>query len=225
MRHFVSAVFCAAAFGACTSSPDDSRVGTLDFYDWIDVRRGEYAAALDSGQTDVQARLAHQMKMQIDRRYDSIVQRAANEQNAWTRELAVSALGFSQRPEAVVHIEPHLADPLPRVRGTAAAAIGFLNPASAPMEKIEALLNESDVYALQAGLFSIKLLARPDRKPSEAGLTRIQELAKTDSRFEIRNEAVLALGRILDDRSIEILYRTCLNDETALVRGNAANVL
>lgn len=225
MRHLVPAVLCAAALGACSSAPDDSKVGTLDFYDWIDVRRGEYAAAVDSGETDVQARLAHQMKVQIDRRYDSIVQRAANEQNSWTRELAISALGFSQRPEAVVHIEPHLADALPSVRGTAAAAIGFLNPARAPMEKIEALLNESDVYALHAGLFAIKLLARPDRKPSEAGLLRIQDLAKVDSRFQIRNEAVLALGRILDDRTIETLYRTCLNDESALVRGNAANVL
>ena len=211
MRHFAPALVCLVAFGACSSGPDNTMVGTSDFYTWIGMRRGEYAAALDSGETDVQARLAHAMRLQIDKRYDSIVQRAASEQDPWTRELAVSALGFSQRPEAVVHSEPHLADPLLSVRGTAAAAI--------------ALLKETDGYALQAGLFAIKLLARPDRKPSEAGLMRIQELAKTDSRFEIRNEAVLALGRILDDRTIETLYRTCLNDESALVRGNAANVL
>lgn len=214
-----------SVLAGCTSTPDPSKVGPLDFYDWIDLRRIEYAHALDSGRTDEQAMKAHQMKVQIDRRFDSIVQRAAAEKDPWRRELAVSALGFSQRPEAVAHIEPHLTDPLPSVRGTAAAAIGFLRPSNPPMEKIEALLNDPDTYARQAALFSIKNLSRPDRRPSDAAIARIKELARSDPSFGVRNEAVLALGRILDESSIELLSRECLVDENSLVRSNAATVL
>jgi hypothetical protein len=225
MRLCLTTLTGLVLLAGCTSTPDESKVGTLDFYDWIDLRRIEYAHALDGGRTDEQAMKAHQMKVQIDRRFDSIVQRAATEQDPWRRELAVSALGFSQRPEAVAHIEPHLADPLPSVRGTAAAAIGFLRPSNPPMEKIEALLNDSDTYARQAALFAIKNLGGPGRKPSDAALARIKELAKSDPSFGVRNEAVLALGRILDESSMDMLARECLVDESALVRSNAATVL
>ncbi|HKS16623.1 MAG TPA: HEAT repeat domain-containing protein [Planctomycetota bacterium] len=224
--------FCIVLLGlslyaGCSSPPDESQVNGADFYDWLELRRAEYASALDGGRDMrmAQAELAHKLKVQIDRRYDSIVQRAATEEDAKVRELAVSALGFSQRLEAVAHIEKYLADPVPPVRGTAAASIGILNPPSAPLEKIEALLLDSDVYCRQAALFAIKLLARHDRKPSKEAVKRIMELARDDSEPGVRNEAVLALGKIQDLDTVEFLAREGLGDDTPLVRGNAARVL
>ncbi|HZN63565.1 MAG TPA: HEAT repeat domain-containing protein [Planctomycetota bacterium] len=211
----------------CASPPDESKVGELDFYDWLELRRSEYAVALDGGRESrgAQMELAYKLKLQIDKRYDSIVQRASSEEDAHVRELAVSALGFSQRPEAVAHIEKHLADPVAAVRGTASAAIGILNPPQVPMDKIEALLLDVDLYCRQASLFAIKLLSKPDRKPSKYAIRRITELARDDSDIGVRNEAVLALGMIQDTDSIEFLSREALSDESPLVRGNAARVL
>src|SRR5688572_1911338 len=214
--------------GGCASEPTDEKIGKLDFWDWLQYRREEYARALDGGNRETQLMLAQALKVQVGRRYDMIVDLAATEQDANRRELAVSALGFSQRPEAVAHLEPHLTDPVPKVRGTAAAAIGFLNPPQAPMAKIEAMLNDTDLYARQAALFALKLLCGPSRKPSEAGIRRVYELARDDSDPGIRNEAVWALGSIQETKvvdSVDLLARKCLIDESALVRGNAAQML
>jgi hypothetical protein len=94
------------------------------------------------------------------------------------------------------------------------------------MEKIEPLLNEPDGFARHAGLFAIKLLAKPERPPSKAALDRIIALSREDAEFGIRNEAVLALGKIKDENTImEPLARKCLVDESFLVRGNAALML
>ena len=228
MKFCLATVAALTLFGACASEPTDEKIGKLDFWDWLQYRRDEYAAALDGGNRETQLMLAQALKFQVGKRYDSIVDAAANEQNAGRRELAVSALGFSMRPEAVVHLEPHLADPVPAVRGTAAAAIGFLNPPQAPMPKIEALLSDVDPYVRQASLFSLKLLCGPNRKPSEAGIKRVYELARDDADPGIRNEAVWALGSIQDTKtvdSVELLYKKCLIDESPLVRGNAAQML
>jgi len=226
---FCLATLAALAFlGGCASEPTDERIGKLDFWDWLQYRRDEYAAALDGGNRETQLILAQALKVQVGRRYDTIVDVAANEQDANRRELAVSAIGFSQRPEAVVHLEPHLGDPVPKVRGTAAAAIGFLNPPQAPMGKIEGLLNDVDLYVRQAALFALKLLCNPGRKPSKEGIVRIAELAREDADAGIRNEAVWALGSIKETKdvdTVEILSRRCLVDESALVRGNAAQML
>lgn len=221
-----SALAALLLSGACASPPDATKVGTLDFYEWLELRLEEYASAVDQGRLDTQAMLAAQMKRQIDQRYDGIVQRAATDEDAEKRAIAASALGFSKRLEAMAHLEPRLEDPAPGVRGSAAAAIGMLNPPQVPMEKIEALLHDADGFARQGGLFAIKLLARPDRPPSRAGVERIIALARDDAEFGIRNEAVLALGKIQDDGTIlEPLAKKCLIDESFLVRGNAALML
>lgn len=220
---------CLAAgwvvLAGCASAADDSKVGHLDFYDWIDVRRGEYASALDMGSEGRQrlAVLTYQLKSEIDKRYDSIVERAGSEQDPVRRELAVSALGFSQRPEAVAHLEPRLADPDPKVRGSAAAAIGFLNPPNPPTDKIAVLLTEPDLYNRLAGLFALKILAKPGQNP-EWG-KRVMELARDDASYEIRNEAVLLLGKLRLDAAVDLLARTSLMDDSVLVRRSAALAL
>ena len=226
MRLCLSALTAAIVAGGCSSAPDESKIGKLEFYAWFEWHREKYAAALDKGPDGAteRANLEQMLKFQIDRRFDSIVDRAANETDAAKRELAVSALGFSQRPDAVVHIQSHLADPLPTIRGTAAASIGILNPPNPPMDKIEPLLSEPDKYVRQAALFAFKLLCSPDRKPSEGAMRRIEKLAVEDAGFPVRNEAVLALGRIKDEKSVDVL-RKCLTDESVFVRGNAAQVL
>jgi len=223
--------FCLVAaalsvLAGCGTPPDENKIGTLDFYSWLEMQRDLYADAIDGGRESAHARaqIEQTLKFQIDRRYDSIVERAASEEDPGKRELAVSALGFSQRPDAVIHIEAHLADPLPKVRGTAAAAIGILRPPKAPLEKIEPLLSDPDVYVRQAALFAFKLLAEALRKPSKEAMVRIEKLAQEDSEYSVRNEAVLALGRIKDPNSVETL-RKCLTDESVFVRSNAAMVL
>jgi hypothetical protein len=227
MRFRLSAAVAALCLSACGSAPDESKVGGLDFYDFIAMKRSEYALALDGGrERAVEAvRLAQEMKIQIDRRYEAIVQRAATETESKHRELAVAALGLSQRPEAVAHLEAYLSDPAPEVRGTAAASIGFLNPTFAPLGKIEQLLQDSDPYVRLAALFGLKLLSARHQKPSVLAVRKIEILAKEDGDKGVRNEAVLALGAIKDETSVEILHRYCLVDEEALVRGNAAMVL
>jgi hypothetical protein len=225
MRYRLLVLSALGLLSACASAADDSKVGHLDFYDWIDVRRGEYASALDMG-TEGRQRLAlltYQLKAEIDKRYDSIVGRADSEKDPVRRELAVSALGFSQRPEAVAHLEPRLADPDPTVRGTAAAAIGFLNPPNPPVDKIAALLLEPDMYDRQAALFALKILAKPGQNP-EWG-KRVMELARDDARYEIRNEAVLVLGSLKLEAAVDLLARTSLVDESVLVRRSAALAL
>ena len=225
MRYRIPVVLALALLAACSSTvADSSKVGTLDFYDWLRIRREEYAAALDQGREAnfQQLSIANKLKFEVDLRYDSIVERANNERDPERRELALSALGFSGRPEAVAHLEKGLADPLPYVRGTAAAAIGILNPPQPGLGKIAALLVDSDEYVRKAALFAIKLLVKPDRSLPDGALNRITGLAKEDANFEVRNEAVLALGRIRATSSIDDLARYCLNDESALVRRNAA---
>ncbi|HEU4338882.1 MAG TPA: HEAT repeat domain-containing protein [Planctomycetota bacterium] len=226
MRLCLSALAAAIALGGCSSSPGDSKIGKLEFWEWFEWNRGQYADAVDQGREGAgkRASLEQAMKFQIDKRYDSIVERAATETDWSKRELAISALGFSQRPEAALHLQTHLADPVPKVRGTAAAAIGILNPSKPPMDKIEPLLAEPDSYVRQAALFAFKLLGSPDRKPSPEAMRRIEKLAIEDSEFQLRNEAVLALGRIKDEKSVDVL-RKCLTDESVFVRGNAAQVL
>ena len=91
-----------------------------------------------------------------------------------------------------------------------------------PIEKIAALLSDADEYTRQAALFSIKVLARPGSEFAKVTVDKIQKLAQEDASVEIRNEAVLALGRIQADSSIDLLCRFCLKDESALVRRNAA---
>jgi ribosomal protein S27AE len=56
-------------------------------------------------------------------------------------------------------------------------------------------------------------------------MKRIRELARDDADVGVRNEAVLALGKILDPDTIDFLARECLTDVSPLVRGNAARVL
>ena len=212
--------------GACSSTPDGSKVGTLDFYEWLELRLEEYAAAVDQGRLDTQAMVAHKLKQQIDLRYDGIVQRATSDEDAGRRAIAVSALGFSKRVEAMAHLEPRLDDPAPGVRGSAAAAIGMLDPPQVPMEKIEPLLQDTDPFARHAALFAIKLLTRPDRLPSQAAMERIIAIARDDAVFGIRNEAVLVLGKVKNEATIiDPLARRCLSDESFLVRGNAALML
>ena len=226
MKLCLSVVAAAIAVGGCSSAPDESKIGKLDFYDWFRFNREKYAAALDKGSDGAgeRANLEQQLKFQIDRRFDAIVERAANETDWSKRELAVSALGFSQRPDASVHIQSHLVDPVAEVRGTAAASIGILNPSNPPMDKIEPLLAEPDRYVRQAALFAFKLLGSPDRKPSPEAMRRIEKLAIEDGAYPVRNEAVLALGRVKDEKSVDALIR-CLKDESVFVRGNAAQVL
>ena len=225
MRFCLVAVALSVLAG-CGSPPDENKIGKLEFYDWLEFQRGLYADAIDGGReaANTRAQLEQSIKFQVDRRYDSIVERAASEEDPKKRELAVCALGFSQRPEAVIHIESHLSDPLPHVRGTAAAAIGILRPPKAPFEKIEPLLTDQDAYCRQGALFAIKLLGDGPRKPSKEGMARIEKIAVEDSDFSVRNEAVLALGRIKDPNTVDTL-RKCLTDESVYVRSNAAMVL
>lgn len=226
MKFCISALGAAVLFGACASPPDSMKVGPADFYDWIELRLEEYNAAVDQGSLGSQAVLSGRMKQQIDLRYDAIVERASSDDDANKRAIAVSALGFSQRPEAMAHLLPRLDDPVPGVRGSAAAAIGYLNPPQPPMEKLETLLQDSDVYVRHGALFAIKLLAKPERPPSKLAMERIIVLARDDADFGIRNEAVLVMGTVKDPSTIlEPLARKCLVDESFLVRGNAALVL
>jgi hypothetical protein len=224
MKVCLSAMAAAIALAGCVSAPDESKVGTLGFYEWFEKRRAEYAAALDKGDEmrAFQDSVLHVMAREIQRRYEAVVQRAATEEDPEGRELAVSALGFSARPEAVIHLEERLADPIAQVRGTAAAAIGFLNPPSPPIEKITPLLDDSDPYVRQGALFAIKRLVRPGSAFPKPALERISKLAQEEAKIDVRNEAVIALGRIQDAETIDLLSRACLVDEAAIVRWNAA---
>ncbi len=222
MRTRLPALCALALLSACASAADEDKIGPLGFYDWVERRSAEYAAALDQGDRQLEAMLRQQMARQVQKRYDAVVETASTSEDPSRRELAVCALGFSERPESVAHLEPRLADPVSTVRGTAAAAIGFLNPPNPPVEKIGALLDDADAYVRQAALFAIKLVAKPTAPLPADVLQKVKRLAQEDARVEVRNEAVIALGRIQAKDTVDLLWRKCLEDESALVRRNAA---
>ncbi|HTF56134.1 MAG TPA: HEAT repeat domain-containing protein, partial [Planctomycetota bacterium] len=153
-------------------------------------------------------------------RYDQIVELAGSNADGDRRELAVSALGFSKRPETVAHLVPRLDDPAPQVRGSAAAAIGILNPPNPPIEKMAALLSDPDKYVRMAALFGLKLLVREN--PDPALVERVATLAREEADPDVRNEAVLLLGRMKGSKALDVLVKKGLEDEVALIRLNAA---
>jgi len=218
MRLRTLVVAALALLAACSSTPDGSTVG--DFYDWFNLRRAEYNATLDQNDRGTQANLEARIAREVALRYDDIVELAGSNADGDRRELAVSALGFSRRPETVAHLLPRLDDPAPQVRGSAAAAIGILNPPNPPIEKIAGLLADPDKYVRMAALFGLKLLVRDK---SGAGLVdRIAAFAREEADPDVRNEAILLLGRTRDPKALDVLFKRGLTDEVALIRLNAA---
>ncbi|HEY3227549.1 MAG TPA: HEAT repeat domain-containing protein [Planctomycetota bacterium] len=219
MRYRTLVVFALAlAPVGCSSTPDGSIVG--DFYDWLNFRRAEYNAALDQNDRGLQANLEARIAREVELRYDQIVELAGSSADGDRRELAVSALGFSKRPESVAHLIPRLDDPAPQVRGSAAAAIGILKPPNPPIEKLAALLSDPDKYVRMAALFGLKLLVW--NKPDTSLVDRVANLVREETDPDVRNEAVLLLGRMRVPQALDVLFKKALEDEVALIRLNAA---
>jgi len=216
MKYPVAGLALVLLITGCASSDDLGRVGSLDFYDWLQMRRGEYNVALDNNDLDLRARKEVQITTEVQKRYDLVAEQAVNATDPERRDIAIFALGFSRRPEAVAHLTPALSDPIPQVRASAAAAIGYLAPVRPPVAELGKLLSDADGYVRLAGLFALKQVLPEGQETPLAD--RVIEMFTDEADPNIRNEAAYVLGRIKLKRLVPILVKKGLADASWLVR-------
>lgn len=216
MKYPVAGLALALLITGCASSDDLGRVGSLDFYDWLQRKRGEYNVALDNHDLDLKARIEVQISTEVQKRYELVTEQAVESTDPERRDIAIFALGFSRRPEAVAHLTPALSDAIPQVRASAAAAIGYLAPARPPVAELGKLLSDADGYVRMAGLFALKQVLPEGQETPVAA--RVVEMFTDEPDPNIRNEAAYVLGRIKLKRLVPVLVKKGLADASWLVR-------
>jgi HEAT repeat protein len=216
MKYPVAGLALALLLTGCASTDDLSRVGNLDFFDWLDRKRGEYNESLNSQNLDAKARIEVQLSNEVSKRYELVAEQAVKATDSERRGIATFALGFSRRPEAVAHLTPALSDPVGQVRASAAAAIGLLAPARPPVAELGKLLTDVDPYVRLAGLFALKLVL-PEATDTPLA-DRIVEMFTDEPDPNLRNEAAFVLGRLKLKKLVPVLVKKGLADASWLVR-------
>lgn len=188
-------------------------------FETIAEHRARYDEALDSQQSfrvEVEGAALQQLARE---RFGEILQ-GLDSRDASVREAAAFALGFSRHRAALDPLAAATASPDPALRAFAIAALGMLGFRDAPMEPFRKLLRD-DVWQVRlAALFGLRHLGSCNTAVLEAVHDRL-----ADPVMGIRNEAVLALGRIGGTAALEMILGRPLQDPEALVRQNAARAL
>ncbi len=211
-------LLAAGAAGCASTDPEGDLLGR---YDRLDMMQALYDSALDKRDYNEMARLEVGLTREAVRGLEMYI-RDCGDRDDRRRRLAAWVLGFSKRAEAAAPLRALLDDPLPRVRVTAAVALGELGVPNPPIERVKKMLDEPSEFERKGALFALKRLLGPGQ---DAGLVPRLVGLLDDPSTDIRNEAVLLMGRIRRPEFIDPLARKAFRDEFFFVRYNAALVI
>lgn len=138
------------------------------------------------------------------------------------QEAAAFALGFSRNRAAAVPLAEATESERPALRAFAVAALGMLGCRDVPLEPFRKRLGDGAWQVRHAALFGLRTLASP---ATPAWLVEAVQGCLADSVMDVRNEAVLVLGRAGGAASVDAIASRSLKDPEALVRQNAARAL
>src|SRR5439155_8861084 len=110
----------------------------------------------------------------------------------------------------------------PTLRAFAISALGMLGFLDAPQEPFRKRLQDDAWQVRHSALFGLRHFAGSG---CSASLLEAVHARLSDSLMDIRNEALLVLGKIASPASIDPILCRSLKDPEALVRQNAARAL
>ena len=220
MRRTVALSLLLLGAAACSSGPSNEEL-TQDLFDWIAMKRLVYNGATERGVRweieSVSAELTRKIQPNVRRVMTGLLSK-----DSAVRADAAFALGFSKEPEAIGPLVTAASDAVVVVRANAIASLGMLGFAEAPTEPFAKALNDPAWELREAALFGLRPLV--DEKHDRGLFEKVQALA-SDPNFQVRNEAVILLGKFKRKETVDILLAKPIRDPDAMVRLNAAATL
>jgi HEAT repeat protein len=158
----------------------------------------------------------------LAKKHLALLSGAAVSKDPERRVPAVFALGFSGSKEAVGPLVGAAEAPEAELRIHAVVALGTLGVPEVPLEPIRKLLVAEEPELRTAALFAVRRLSGAGR---EAPLLEDVHRCFADRVPGVRNEAVIAAGRMGRKESVAALLAGPVKDPEPLVRQNAALAL
>lgn len=219
MRAWGAAVALAAAAGCGGRSADEE--ATLKLFDRIAFLFLHYNNSLQSGDPARLELVTSDLQRLAQSHFDRVLA-GAGSADPETQSDAAFALGFSRNAKAVPALVELTRSPEPAVRANAVASLGMLGFDDLPAEPFQKLLEDPEPNVRLAVLFGLRKLVSPE---NDRGLLEPIHKRLGDSAMDVRNEAVLLLGKIRSPKSVAPIVAGPVRDREPRVRLNAAMAL
>lgn len=224
MRAFLGFLLAAAAAGStlltagCAGRPDDSTLGLWERLAFLFMH---YNKAFESGDPARVQLVASDLQRLAAAHMDTLTGTVSSGTPERQGDAAF-ALGFSKSTAAVAPLAELTKSPVPEVRSNAIASLGMLGFEEVPSEPFQRLLEDREYTVRLSALFGLRPLLH---EKNDRGLLEAIHRRLTDPVIDVRNEAVILLGKLRRKESIVPLLSGPAVDREPLIRRNVAVTL